>query len=47
MILSSLLKEVKNFEILSKQEKELLSGHAQSTGYEGFSTGWHAFDYAK
>lgn len=40
--LSSLLKETKNFELISKDEFAWLSGHAASAGYEGFSTGWHA-----
>ena len=37
-----LFKETKNFDLISKDESTLLSGHASSVGYEGFSTGWHA-----
>lgn len=38
-----LLCNEKNFQTLSLDSKELLFGHAASTGYEGFSTGWHSF----
>lgn len=38
-----LLKETKNFDVLPKDDFTWLFGHAASVGYEGFSTGWHAF----
>ncbi|WP_179370710.1 methyl-accepting chemotaxis protein [Nitrosopumilus ureiphilus] len=37
-----LLKEKKNFQTITVSDSKMLSGHAQSVGYEGFSTGWHA-----
>ena len=42
-VILPLLCSEKNFQTLSLNSKELLFGHAVSTGYEGFSTGWHSF----
>jgi len=40
--ISPLLLKTKNFDIISKDRSNYLSGHASSVGYEGFSTGWHS-----
>jgi len=37
-----ILKETKNFDLISNDDMTWLSGHAKSVGYEGFSTEWHA-----
>jgi len=36
-----LLVEEKNFKMVTLNGMETISAHAQSVGYEGFSTGWH------
>ena len=40
--LESLLEEQKNFKQITSNDKKLLVGHAQSSGYEGFMSGWHS-----
>ncbi|BDQ30628.1 methyl-accepting chemotaxis protein [Nitrosopumilus zosterae] len=37
-----LLNEPKNFQTITLDNSKLLAGHAKSSGYEGFSTGWHS-----
>lgn len=37
-----LLAERKNSQSITLGDSQALSGHAQSVGYEGFSTGWHS-----
>ena len=40
--MDSLLSEKKNFVVQNYNDKKYLIGHAQSPGFEGYSTGWHS-----
>ena len=40
--ITPLFSEKKNFQLITLGNSKALAGHAQSIGYEGFSTGWHS-----
>ena len=40
--MNSLFSEKKNFVVQNYNDKKHLIGHAQSPGFEGYSTGWHS-----